>query len=508
MKSLAVINRKWYIVLMVMLLTLLSTTVIYHPTEAAFSTSTEVKLVADDNSGSDLFGYSVAIDGDTAIVGAYRQNNSIGAVYVYIHSGNQWLLQTKLIPDDLVTYNYFGASVAISGDLIAVGAFGNGGSTYIYQRSGSTWNLEAKIIASDTVSQDRFGNSVAISGEMVVIGANGNEDFKGAAYVYQKVDNQWLEQSKLTASDGAKGDEFGWAVAVSGDSILVGAYNKANQGAAYIFTRSGDTWSQQAKILPDDPALGYCFGETVAINGDTAMVGAYHKDGTGMVYVYTRSGDTWNQQAKIIPDDNEPEDIFGYSIAFDDNIAVISAYGKSEFEGAVYIYKQEDNVWKEQYQFTASDVETGDFFGYAVGLSGNMVIVGAYQKNETGAVYIYTDPSLQTTTSTKTSSIITTSTPKTTTSKTPTSTTVSSSLSSTTQMSTTSSSTTTSSTTTMTTTTTTQSTTTVSTSTPSTSTTTTASGGSQSSAVIWIIIAIVLLGVGAAVWFIINKRRR
>ena len=184
----------------------------------------------------------------------------------------------------------FGVSVAISGDTLVVGAHGdndngtNSGSAYIFTRSGTlAWTQQAKLTASDGAADDEFGGSVAISGDTVVVGAVWNDDNgtdSGSAYIFTRSGTAWTEQAKLTASDGAADDNFGNSVAISGDTVVVGAWhdddNGTDSGSAYIYTRSGTAWTEQAKLMASDGAADDEFGDSVAISGDTVVVGAFH----------------------------------------------------------------------------------------------------------------------------------------------------------------------------------------------------------------------------------------
>jgi len=194
----------------------------------------QIALTASDGATNDLFGFSVAVDGDTAVVGAY---------------------------DDEVT-------------------FPNQGSAYVFIRSGSTWTQQGKLTASDGAALDSFGTSVAIFGDSIVVGTSGNP---GSAYVFTRSGGTWTEQQKLTASDGAAGDYFAYSVAISGDTVVAGAsYDdigaNSEQGSAYVFTRSGSTWTEQQKLTASDGAAGDFFGYSVAIAGDTIVVAASDDD--------------------------------------------------------------------------------------------------------------------------------------------------------------------------------------------------------------------------------------
>ena len=254
------------------------------------------KLLAGDAAAADVFGYSVSLSGDTALIGAWGDDDagsSSGSAYIFTRSGSSWTQQAKLTASDAAAGDEFGYSVAISGDTALVGAYrdddaGNSsGSAYIFTRSGSSWTQQAKLTASDAAADDWFGFSVSLSGDTALVGARFDDDDgsnSGSAYIFTRSGSSWTQQAKLTASDAAAGDEFGYSVAISGDTALVGAlWDDApdlDSGSAYIFTRSGSSWTQQAKLTASDATFIDRFG-IVSISGDTALVGAYFNDDAG-----------------------------------------------------------------------------------------------------------------------------------------------------------------------------------------------------------------------------------
>ena len=259
----------------------------------------QLKILASDKQADDWFGYSVSISGDTAIVGAHGKDTGgadAGAAYIYQYNGSTWVEQAKLQANDKQVDDLFGYSVSISGDTAIVGAHGedtggsSAGAAYIYQYNGSTWVEQAKLQASDKQAGDLFGHSVSISGDTAIVGGY-NEDTggssTGAAYIYQYNGSTWVEQAKLQASDKETNDWFGRSVSISisGDTAIVGArYEKTggnDAGAAYIYQYNGSTWAEQAKLQASDKQAGDLFGFSVSISGDTAIVGARHEDTGG-----------------------------------------------------------------------------------------------------------------------------------------------------------------------------------------------------------------------------------
>ncbi len=283
------------------------------PTLAQQETQTfsqQAKLTASDGDNNDFFGLSVAISGDTAVAGAPFDNiddrSDQGSVYVFTRSGTTWTEQQKLTASDGKANDRFGTSVAIDGDTVVGGAPGDGGianagAAYVFTRSGTTWTEQQKLTASDGAANDLFGASVAIDGETAVVGApfddTGGTINQGAAYVFTRSGTDWTPQAKLTASDGAAGDQFGFSVSIEGETAVVGspiARVGANlaRGAAYVFTRAGTIWNDFQKLVASDGAIGDLFGFSVAIDGNTIVAGATRADGvrrdSGAAYVFTR----------------------------------------------------------------------------------------------------------------------------------------------------------------------------------------------------------------------------
>ena len=331
----------------------------------------QAKIQASDKQAYDQFGWSVSIssNGNTAIVGAYTEDtggSSAGAAYIFTRSGTTWTQQAKIQASDKATNDLFGYSVSISGDgntAIAGALFEEyGGSAYIFTRSGTTWTQQAKIQASDRQASDFFGSSVSMSsnGNTAIVGAMFEDtggSSAGAAYIFTRSGTTWTQQVKIQASDKQASDNFGVSVAISddGNTAIVGAYTEdtggTNAGAAYIFTRSGTTWTQQAKIQASDKQASDFFGHSVAIssNGNTALVGAYNdhtgSDRTGSAYIFTRSGTTWTQQARIQASDKQASDNFGWSVAISDdgNTTIAGAYNEDTGgtdTGAAYIFEK------------------------------------------------------------------------------------------------------------------------------------------------------------------------
>ncbi len=392
------------------------------------------KRIAADTQDFDLLGNSVDLSGDYAVAGAYGEGGAgigRGAVYIFDRNYNgtdNWGQVKKLTASDPENNDYFGYSVAIDGDYVVVGAFyedsigfDRGAAYVFYRNQGGTdnWGEVAKLTASDAADSDEFGWSVAISGDYVVVGArveDGAGTDRGAAYVFDRnqggADN-WGEVTKLTASDAADMDQFGFSVGISGDNVVVGARLEdgagTDRGAVYVFNRDqggADNWGQVTKLIASSPENAAYFGYSVAVSGDFAVVGAGGEDGTGTnlgaVYVYDRNQggqNAWGEIKKLSASDAEDGDEFGSSVAIDGDYVIVGAFyedGAGTSRGATYIYGRNyggADAWGEVMKLTASDAADQDWFGYSVGINGDFAVVGAMYEdgsgNQRGAIYIF-----------------------------------------------------------------------------------------------------------------------
>jgi hypothetical protein len=400
-----------------MLCVVLSTNASYPQTSSAAS-SAETKLTAFDADRGDEFGRAVAVQGNVAVVGAPNDATAgfgTGAAYVFEKTVAGWEFQQKLVAHDGAPASFFGASVAIDGDRIVVGAFGDpnadffAGAAYVFVHVGTKWTPEAKLTGSENSFNDNFGISVAIKGDRIVCGAFGNSDFNqsevGSAYVFRRIEGLWLQEQELTASDGQSLARFGLSVAMNDDTIVVGADGDSElgffSGAVYVFTLDGSNWIQQQKLHAQDARAGASFGFHLAMSGDTVVVGAPQDQvGThtlGAAYVFTRRSQGWLQDRKLVAKDSDVFDGFGLRVAVsEDTIAVGSVFDHEAalFGGAAYVYKRNgQSGWSLHEKLFASDAARDDAFGIAVAVSQNTVLVGAFGKSDValnaGAAYVY-----------------------------------------------------------------------------------------------------------------------
>ena len=384
----------------------------------------QAMLTAADGATGDTFGCSVAISGDTALVGAELPGTlgraNTGAAYVFTRSAGSWTQQAKLIAADGATGDGFGLSVALSGETALIGAPGhavegkaNAGAAYVFTRSGGVWTQEAEL-SSDGDAGDTFGVAVAVLGDTALVGAPrcdvaGQAD-AGAAYVFTRSGVAWAQQAELRAAAGAALDGFGRSVALSGETALIGApgHTTAGQvaaGAAYVFARSGAVWAQQAALTAASGATDDWFGHSVALFGEAALIGAPYHDvaghaSGGAAYIFLCSGGVWAQQAELTAANGATGDFFGSSVALGGGTALVGAeecdVAGQEVAGAAYAFVPSGGVWTQQAELTAGDDEgtAGDWFGSSVAVSGETALVGAIWadtpgKPRSGAAYVF-----------------------------------------------------------------------------------------------------------------------
>lgn len=309
--------------------------------------SRQAVLTAADAAASDHFGSAVALSGDTAVVGS-RDDDHLGAdagsAYVFVRSGTSWVQQAKLTAPDAAAGDVFGGSVAIVGDTILIGAIGddvganvNAGSTYVFVRSGATWSQQAKLTAADIGTAEFFGSAVALGSPATTALIGSRNDHHaggsqaGSAYVFTVSGTVWSQQAKLIAADSATQDFFGSSVAISGTSAVVGSPGDdtpggTDAGSAYVFTRAGTVWTQNTKLTASDGDGIDQFGAAVAIEGDLILVGAENDEqngpNAGSAYLFQRTGTGWVQDLKLM---ERPFALFGSSVALSADTRLIGA---------------------------------------------------------------------------------------------------------------------------------------------------------------------------------------
>ncbi len=468
------------------------------------SISQEAYIKASNTDKDDRFSI-VAIDGDTMVVGAPFESSSSpgingdqsddsfvvpGAVYVYIRVDNTWEQQAYIKASNpsagsgsVQAYDHqgdlFGSAVAIFGDTLVVGAPGeqssattidgdqsddsvlNAGAVYVFTRDGTTWSQQAYIKGSLNRDAGRFGGAVALEGDNLVVGARfedtGGTIKTGAAYVFIRNGDVWTEQQRLTSDNYDNSDVFGGSVAISGDTVAIGAIGEDSKvtgtyssgsyddsstdtGAVYVFTRDGTTWTQEAYIKASNTGVDDRFGTSVSISEDTLAVGANYEDSSsdgingdesddtagnsGAAYVFTRTGTSWTQQAYIKASNSDSGDNFGAYLVINGNSLVVTAYAEQssasgiggsqgndatgDQSGAAYLFSRVDSSWSQYSYIKASNNGYSDRFGVSVALSVDTVVIGAAMEDsnsvgingdssddslsESGAVYVIKIP--------------------------------------------------------------------------------------------------------------------
>jgi hypothetical protein len=360
------------------------------------------KLTVSDGVPGDYFGFSVILSGRHAVIGAWGDYEGRGAAHIFSRSR---LRAEKAHPtaSDGAADDYFGTSVSVSGDTLIVGAprdDGYRGSAYVFARNhggADSWAQVAKLTALDGATGDRFGSSVAISGDTIIVGAPGDDGYQGSAYAFRR--NQdgpdgWGQVTKLVASDGVAGDRFGTSISLDQSTTVVGAYKKVlNRGAAYVFERNqggADTWGEVAKLNASGGQAGDWFGYSVAVSGDTVVVGAPYdligSSSTGSAYIFERNqdgADAWGQVGHLVASDGTAGDAFGFSVSISGSTVAIGASYDSAgdtFSGSAYVFERNQDgagSWGEVAKLTASDAAGGDRLGHGIAINGDTVVAGA-----------------------------------------------------------------------------------------------------------------------------------
>lgn len=306
---------------------------IINPATAAFDPASEIKLTASDRD-INAFGYSISMDDNRLAVGGFFNNNRQGAVYIYDFDGTTWIQTAKLTASDGKRSDQFGVSVSLDGDRLAVGANVTSslrGSVYVFDLSDDVWEETAKLTASDEADGNQFGWSTSLDGDRLAVG---HSEYS-AVYVFELEDGNW-SKTKLTASDGTANDNFGSNLSLDGNYLAIGAVGaningNNNQGSVYVFELNDGNWSETAKLTASDGATDDMFG-VVSLDGNRLAVGAYGADigdegeNQGSVYVFELNDGNWNETAKLTAADGKGGDVFGSSISLDDDRLAIGAY--------------------------------------------------------------------------------------------------------------------------------------------------------------------------------------
>ena len=362
------------------------------------------------------------MSGDRALIGAPYDDDygwESGSAYVYLYDGIQWNQEAKLIANEGETGDFFGFSVAISGDIaVASAPRYNGftstgmGAVCIFTRNpDGSWLQTQKITADDgeTDSGDVFGFSVHIDGDRIIVGDpfdNVVDTGKsGSAYIFKRTEGIWIQEAKLVPSDASSYDHFGYSVSIDGNRALVSAVYDDTEfgdatGSAYVFNFDGSQWIESSKLQAADAETGDNFGHSVSISGDRALIGAYGEDGVatfaGAAYVFHVEHGQWSEESKLTASDGYANDNFGWSVSLSGNIAVVGAYDDKDngsASGSAYTFQLQAGQWTQVAKLLPSDGDESDYFGWSVCISGSNAITGAHRNDDnftdSGSAYVY-----------------------------------------------------------------------------------------------------------------------
>jgi len=383
---------------------------------AAPLVASESKLVPPGVEGGGETGWAVALDHGTMVIGADQDNRAAaggGAAFVYVGAPVAPQFQAALTASDADAGDNLGVSVAIDGDAAIAGAFHRfaptpaPGKAYVFRRTGTTWTEEAKFVAPDGQNNDAFGWVVAIKGDIAVVGApkawSGSPTGAGGVYVFERVNGVWEYDTKLTRPNEYT---FGWSVALDGTTLVVGASlgYSPSAGRVFVYERNlGLQWVLQQQLAPADLAANAEFGNAVAISGNTLLAGAWFNSagGTlGSAYFFERSAGVWTQTAKFDSQGGARAETFGEAVAIDGDRAIVTDSGLDmnavdQDTGAAYLFARGTTGWKSVGTITATGGVSGDYFGTAAAIQADGIAIGAayYQDpisyDQTGAGYLF-----------------------------------------------------------------------------------------------------------------------
>jgi len=351
------------------------------------------EVSADDPKGFMAFGRSISIHGNVTVIGAYFDDDKgtwSGSAYVYRHDGSSWVFEQKLLASDGNQFDLFGRTVSVFQNVILVGAPDKefhtdfSGAAYVFRRSGGRWREEQILLPSDRDDFDLFGRSVVVRKDRCLIGSPSTEsgDDDGAGYVFRYDGGRWVEEARLSASDGAIGDRLGYTVALRGEIAVLGAFEADDlgelSGSAYVYRHSDLGWTEEGKLLASDGAALDHFGWALAVEAGRVAVGAPHAagggEGRGAVYLFESDGGAWTQVARLNGAGGSHER-FGGSVTLESHRLLVGTIQEYDVEAPpqpAYLFQGQNNGnWTRIAGLTPSDGVTGDDFGFAVALDGD-----------------------------------------------------------------------------------------------------------------------------------------
>lgn len=378
---------------------------------STLSAQCEVQALKGANTRSfDFFGKSCCIDGSQLVVGAFAATTGRpGSAHVFELGATGWVQRARLVPADGGAGDEFGNSVGISGDLVVVGseyhdsaAGNNAGAAYVYEKLAGRWTQVAKLQPADAQQQHDFGEYVAIEGTVVVAGCRfdatlGNN--AGAAYVFERVDGQWVQTGKLLGSAGRRNDLSADTLAIGGGRILMSSYRSdasgGHSGSAYLFEKVDGTWTEVAHLVANDGAGELSRG--LALDGDRVVLGARLEGTNGVAagagYVFEKWNGAWIQTAKLLPRLGLSMDWTGEAVAVRGDRIVLSGHRRDEVgtdSGVAWVFELRDGEWVETKMLQSSAASPLDDFSFSLSMSGlDLVATSPYDGGNVGAAYVF-----------------------------------------------------------------------------------------------------------------------
>ncbi len=352
------------------------------------------------------FARAVSINGNRALIGipGDERDSHRGGAYIFDKIQGNWTLTALLKPLTPDFPEILGLSVSLFGDQAMVGAtssYTNSGSVYVFDLINGEWLQSSRITSDEPDFSGSFGRSIDLNNNRAIIGDSSDSEFatkSGAAYIYELVDGNWTKIIKFKPNNPSIDSKFGSSVSISGDRVLIGAKGDA-AGSAYIYDLIEDEWIESKKLMANEIFYDGNFGVSVSLDGDVALIGAnqdiengYH---SGSAFIFEMIDNDWAETGKLVASDGAADDTFGVTVSLSNNVALIGSSGKfnSIATGSGYIFSKTDDKWIEKIKLNASDKTSGDEFGYAVSLSGNNVLIGSYRDDDrgsdSGSAYIY-----------------------------------------------------------------------------------------------------------------------
>jgi hypothetical protein len=365
----------------------------------------DLPSLGSDGSGGDNFGYSVALSGQVAVFGAPNDagaGSQSGSAYVFGRSGGAWALQAKLVANGVGTSDGFGVAVAIDGDTIVVGAprartgpdagsMTGEGAVYVFERTGTSWVQRARLLAADGLPGDFFGHSVAIDGDTIAVGAFAAQASTGAVYVFNRMGSVWDTGTRLTAAPAAFGAAFGFSTALEGDRIAVGEPDGGRGadrevGAVHVFERTGGSWAHRARLQPEQIGPYTNFGSSVALRGGQLLAGAPGSGPDtapfrGSAFVFSAVGSGWSLEAELVPASAVARNRFGATVLLHSGFAILGAAGDTVVEvdqQRLQVFQQVSGVWSERGRVASPETAERDNFGFAAAFDGASLLVGSW----------------------------------------------------------------------------------------------------------------------------------